>query len=331
MIGGALALSLIMAYRRMSRRAATFLLYVVLLALMTPGILLGLGMILWWKLLGLSPSLYPAGLGVHVVWALPFGFLVMLSIFNRYDVAVEEAARDLGASVMQTFTRVTLPIVWGGVFGAALFAFTLSWNEFERTLLVSTTNTLPLEIYGELTSAALQPNLYALGVITTFGTILLVFLMLIAVALIVRRTARTQAAAFQTEEDLPENRQRCRPSRAFDSPLASMPNPRSKSTATKENALAADERDALLAVRQDARLGTNRGDGWWHVTPIWYVWEDGCFRHTLGAGVGICATCARPSRHGLRRPGPPTHGRPRGRRTGGRLGSGLPSYPPTRI
>lgn len=63
-----------------------------------------------------------------------------------------------------------------------------------------------------------------------------------------------------------------------------MPNPRSKSTATKENALAPEERDALLAVRQDARLGTNRGDGWWHVTPIWYVWHDGCFRHTLGAG-----------------------------------------------
>lgn len=200
-IGGALALSLIMAYRRMSRRAATFLLYIVLLALMTPGILLGLGMILWWKLLGLSTALYPTGLGVHVVWALPFGFLVMLSIFNRYDVAVEEAARDLGASVMQTFTRVTLPIVWGGVFGAALFAFTLSWNEFERSLLVSTTNTLPLEIYGELTSAALQPNLYALGVITTFGTIVIVFLMLIAVALMVRRTARTQAAAFQTDEE----------------------------------------------------------------------------------------------------------------------------------
>jgi PPOX class probable F420-dependent enzyme len=61
-------------------------------------------------------------------------------------------------------------------------------------------------------------------------------------------------------------------------------NPRSKSTATKENALSDSERDALLAIRQDARLGTNRGDGWWHITPIWYSWEDGVFRHTLGAG-----------------------------------------------
>jgi putative spermidine/putrescine transport system permease protein len=198
-IGGGLSLGLIMAYRRMGRRAGTALLYLVLLSLMTPGILLSLGMTLWWKLLGLNVALYPTGLGVQVVWALPFGFLVMLSIFNRYDIAVEEAARDLGASALQTFTRVTLPIVWGGVFGAALFGFTLSWNEFERTLLTSPTNTLPLEIYGELISATLQPNLYALGVITTFGTILLVFAMLVIVAVIVRRNARAQAAALAEE------------------------------------------------------------------------------------------------------------------------------------
>jgi putative spermidine/putrescine transport system permease protein len=200
LIASALSLSMMMAYRRMGRRTGRAFLYLILLSLMTPGILLSLGMSLWWKLLGLNVSLYPTGLGVQVAWALPFGFLVMLAIFNRYDVAVEEAARDLGASAIQTFSRVTLPIIWGGVFGAALFGFTLSWNEFERTLLVSPTPTLPLEIYGELVSATLQPNLYALGVITTFGTIALVFLMLIIVALLVRRTARAQAAALAEDD-----------------------------------------------------------------------------------------------------------------------------------
>src|SRR5581483_12247780 len=201
LISSALSLSLIMAYRRMGRRLGRALLYLVLLSLMTPGVLLSLGMTLWWKLLGFNVALYPAGLGVQVAWAIPFGFLVMLAIFNRYDIAVEEAARDLGASAVQTFTRVTLPIVWGGVFGAALFGFTLSWNEFERTLLVSPTNTLPLEIYGELISAVLQPNLYALGVITTFATIVLVFAMLIGVALIVRRSTRAQVAALLADQD----------------------------------------------------------------------------------------------------------------------------------
>lgn len=198
-IASALSLTLMMAYRRMKRRTGRALLYLVLLSLMTPGILLGLGMTLWWKLLGLNVNLYPAGLGVQVAWAIPFGFLVMLAIFNRYDIAVEEAARDLGASAIQTFTRVTLPIIWGGVFGAALFGFTLSWNEFERTLLVSPTNTLPLQIYGQLVSATLQPYMYALGVLTTVLTVLLVFAMLVIVAVLVRRQTRAQAAVLEQE------------------------------------------------------------------------------------------------------------------------------------
>jgi PPOX class probable F420-dependent enzyme len=60
-------------------------------------------------------------------------------------------------------------------------------------------------------------------------------------------------------------------------------NPRSKSTATKENALNAGEIDEFLAVLQDARLATNRGDGWWHLTPIWYLWDGNQFHLTLGS------------------------------------------------
>ena len=60
----------------------------------------------------------------------------------------------------------------------------------------------------------------------------------------------------------------------------------SKSTATKENALTDEERDAYLARLLMGRMATQRPDGWAHVTPIWYLWEpeDGVFRHTLGAG-----------------------------------------------
>jgi PPOX class probable F420-dependent enzyme len=53
-------------------------------------------------------------------------------------------------------------------------------------------------------------------------------------------------------------------------------------TATRENALTEEEREAFLAEKRIGRLGTNRGDGWWHVTPIWYVWESGTFYLTLG-------------------------------------------------
>lgn len=194
-VGGLLALSLSMAYRRLGR-LSTPLMYLVLLSLMTPGLLLSLGSLFWWDLLGLgNPELYPTVLGAQVVWALPFGFLVMISVFNRYDESVEEAARDLGASSVATFFRITLPIVWAGLFGATLFGFVLSWNEFERTLLITPTATLPIEVFSELTTSVLRPSLYALGALTTVGTLLAVLLITAVAALWARRTTRAQARA----------------------------------------------------------------------------------------------------------------------------------------
>lgn len=201
LIVGLLALSLSMAYRRLGR-FSTPLMYLVLLSLMTPGLLLSLGLLLWWDLLGLGrPDLYPTVLGAQVVWALPFGFLIMVAIFNRYDESVEEAARDLGASTLGTFFRITLPIVWTGIFGAALFGFVLSWNEFERTLLITPTATLPIEVFSQLTTSVLRPSLYALGALTTVGTLLAILILTTATGWWARRTTRAEAAA---DEELRE-------------------------------------------------------------------------------------------------------------------------------
>ena len=53
-------------------------------------------------------------------------------------------------------------------------------------------------------------------------------------------------------------------------------------TATKRNALSPEERDEFVARKLVARMATQRADGWPHVTPIWYVWEDGRFLLSLG-------------------------------------------------
>jgi nitroimidazol reductase NimA-like FMN-containing flavoprotein (pyridoxamine 5'-phosphate oxidase superfamily) len=55
-----------------------------------------------------------------------------------------------------------------------------------------------------------------------------------------------------------------------------------RTTATRDNALTDEERDAFLTEKRIGRLASNRGDGWSHLTPIWYVWEDGRFLLTLG-------------------------------------------------
>ena len=55
-----------------------------------------------------------------------------------------------------------------------------------------------------------------------------------------------------------------------------------RTTATKANALTTEERDEFLTELRIGRLATQREDGWPHVTPIWYVWDEDRFVLTLG-------------------------------------------------
>jgi putative spermidine/putrescine transport system permease protein len=156
---------------------------------MTPGFLVGLGNQLLWKAMNRTPSLWQTALGANVIWGIPFAFLVMLAVWNRYDKRVEEAARDLGADQKRTFREVTLPLVWTGIFGSFLFGFTLTWNDYDRTILLQNgyeTQTLPLQIGGMTFSAAIRPDLYALGAATTAISLLVIGLLLLVVWLRLR-------------------------------------------------------------------------------------------------------------------------------------------------
>jgi putative spermidine/putrescine transport system permease protein len=193
-ITAVLSLTLGMAFRRQFRGSGA-LFYAILLSLMTPGLLLSLGLSFLLYYVGIQKGEGALGyvpiIGVQTVWALPFGFLVMMSIFNRYDSRAEEAARDLGASNVTTFREVTLPLIWTGVFGAGLFGFTLALNEFERTFLVSgTINTLPLQLYIITTASVLRPYVYSLGVVTILLSFLLIALFLVVSGLTGRKKAR---------------------------------------------------------------------------------------------------------------------------------------------
>jgi putative spermidine/putrescine transport system permease protein len=136
-------------------------------SLIIPSILVSLGIGLLFNLTGLDPAWYSSALGAQLTWTLPFGLLIMFAVFNRFDRAWEEAAMDLGASPWQRFRHVVLPIIAPSVVGVALFGFTLSYDEFARTLLTAgSDNTLPLEIFG-MTTNVTTPVLYALGTVTT--------------------------------------------------------------------------------------------------------------------------------------------------------------------
>ena len=123
----------------------------------------------------------------------------MIAIWNRYDDHIDEAARDLGANAARTFGEVTLPLVWTGIFGAFLFGFTLTWNDFDRTVLLVLDNTLPLQIVGLIQASAIRPDLYALGTATTLVSLFVIVTFLVVLAI---RSRFRRTPVHSVEEEL---------------------------------------------------------------------------------------------------------------------------------
>jgi putative spermidine/putrescine transport system permease protein len=175
-----------LAFRKKLKGSNT-LFFVTVASLIMPSIIVSLGIGLQFRLVdtaikwalnsmdatstlegyGTALGLLTSALGAHLTWTLPFGLLIMFAVFNRFNPAYEEAARDLGATPWQTFRFVVLPLIGPSVVGIGMFGFTLSWDEIARTSqAIGDVNTLPLELQG-LTSTVTTPSIYALGTVTT--------------------------------------------------------------------------------------------------------------------------------------------------------------------
>ncbi|MGO8014108.1 ABC transporter permease [Rhizobium leguminosarum] len=164
--------------------------YLIVLGMMVPGVLVGLGMALVANALGIDRHWWGTAFVLHVVYTYPFAFLVMLAILNRFDQSVEEASWSLGVSPARTFRKVTFPLIFPGVLSAMLFAFTLSYDEFSRTLFASGRDlTLPLAIYGTF-SVEVHPNVFAFGVLTTIFSFALLSVYAVLMMLSIRRAKR---------------------------------------------------------------------------------------------------------------------------------------------
>ena len=172
-------------------RGAGIVFYLIVLGMMVPGVLTGLGTsLLANNVVGVERHWWSTAFLAHVVYTFPFAFLVMLAILNRFDGSVEEASWSLGVSPMTTFRKVTFPLIFPGVLSAMLFAFTLSFDEFPRTLFASGRDqTLPLAIYGTF-SVEIHPNIFAFGVMTTLFSFALLAVYGILMGLSVRRAKK---------------------------------------------------------------------------------------------------------------------------------------------
>jgi putative spermidine/putrescine transport system permease protein len=188
-------------------RGGNALFYVTVASLIMPSIIVSLGIGLTFRLLDgailwllqalgaeslqadytTAMGLYTSAQGAHLTWTLPFGLLIMFAVFNRFNPAWEEAARDLGATPWQGFRHVVLPLIAPSIVGIGMFGFTLSWDEIARTSqAIGDVNTLPLELRG-LTSTVTTPAIYALGTLTTVVSLLVMGLTLALAAALRRR------------------------------------------------------------------------------------------------------------------------------------------------
>jgi putative spermidine/putrescine transport system permease protein len=178
-----------LAFRRRFAGAG-LVFYMAIASLIMPGLFVSLGIGLVFQMLDLSTTWYGSALGAQLTWTLPYGLLIMFAVLGRFNRAYEEAASDLGATNWQRLQHVTLPIVLPGIIGVALFGFTLSYDEFPRTVLTSgSSNTLPLEIWA-MTTDVTSPALFAVGTVTTVISFIVIGLALTSIALIERRRVR---------------------------------------------------------------------------------------------------------------------------------------------
>jgi spermidine/putrescine transport system permease protein len=100
----------------------------------------------------------------HVTFQIPFVTIVVRARLAGLDPALEEAARDLGASEFQAFWHLTLPLIAPGVIAAAMLAFTLSLDDFVVSFFTSGpgSTTLPILIYSSV-KRGITPDINALS------------------------------------------------------------------------------------------------------------------------------------------------------------------------
>ncbi len=138
---------------------------IILIPVIMPSIVSGIMLLVFIGFAGLPYGLWTAVLPAHVTWVLPFAFLTLHPHVARFNPALEEAAMDLGAKPVEVFRRVLFPILRPALVATLLFSFTVSFDEFIRTLFViSGQRTVPIYLWV-LIIERVAPFLPAIGVV----------------------------------------------------------------------------------------------------------------------------------------------------------------------
>ena len=133
--------------------------------LVTPGIIHGIALRLWVRVLGLQPGVLAVVLG-HAIHAAPYAIILVLGRLALMPQGLDEAARDLGATPVQRFRHIMLPWLAPALLGAVVLSLLSSFDDFVRSFFLGGYRaTLPVLVYGRLLGG-LTPEINAIASLT---------------------------------------------------------------------------------------------------------------------------------------------------------------------
>jgi ABC-type spermidine/putrescine transport system permease subunit II len=148
MLSSFIGLTTALAFRRVFIGKSAVL-GALLLPLLIPGIVLAVAQAVVWDVAGWTMDMWTSTLVGHLIYTVPFAFLTIFPRVYRFDPNIEAAAMDLGARPLVAFRTIVLPRIAPGLIASFLFCFTLSFDEFIRTLfLIGSQNTLPIYLWS---------------------------------------------------------------------------------------------------------------------------------------------------------------------------------------
>jgi spermidine/putrescine transport system permease protein len=178
--------SIVLVRRHVFARGAVSAL--LLSPLVVPYIALAIGLLIFVNEAPFVAAGFWAVVVGHIVLAIPYMILVLVPRLERLDVRLEEAARDLGAGVLQTFRMITFPLLLPAIVSAFLVAFVLSFDEIVvASFVAGETTTFPLYLFSQLRFPTLLPQVIAVACIVMAASALILIGAEIARRVIERR------------------------------------------------------------------------------------------------------------------------------------------------
>jgi spermidine/putrescine transport system permease protein len=169
-----LALGLAIGLLRMARAGRTFAWALIGAPLVLPEIVFAIGTLAFFVQLRVPLGVNAITLA-HTAFCIPFALLPIRARLRSVDLAVYEAAADLGANEWRVFRRITLPLLAPGVLAGALLAFIISLDDFIVSYFLAGPGgtTLPVYIFGMIRNA-ITPGVNALSTLLLLASVLIV-------------------------------------------------------------------------------------------------------------------------------------------------------------